>query len=254
MGTNTEYVAHDVSEQLYQLTMPYGGVRLDHALKERRTKVTLKAFIKMIEPLMKGLLTLEQYKTCHNDIKAANILMTPQGKAIIIDHTLMMPYIKIYSAANYRRLKMDYFPYPPEFRIVYDVLHKDTKHSYIHVLESIASFGETRRELYFDIVSAKVVEKAVTDVVKIVEQGLKRVAPGDDKRIVQFMDTYINRIDVYGIGALLSSVMPYIDDSKSTDVEKKKFMELTFNMMHPDMTLRATPQKAWDMYASLTTR
>jgi len=146
---------------------------------------------------------------------------------------------------------MDYFPYPPEFRIVYDVLHKDTKHTHTHVMNSIGSFGEKRQELFFDIIKQKELEKGVTDVSRTIQQGLKSIKAGDDISIVHFMDAYINRVDVYSMGVMFASIKPYIDCAKSTKATEKQFNEFIYSMTHPNMVLRATPEKAYELYKSL---
>jgi serine/threonine protein kinase len=243
----------------YQLTMPYGGKRFDHALKEMMFGVPFEDFLDMIEPLMQALISLEKQKVCHNDIKGANALLTPQGKGIVIDHTLMVPFSSVYAPSHYRRLKMDYFPYPPEYKIVHHILHSDSDsdsdHAYNLVSNfkhSLKDFGNDRYEAYKNFVSEKTLDAALKKVQGVLQRQLH---DKDSNDVIEIMSQYVNKVDVYGMGMLFVTVYKYINFSREKNhlVARKKLSKLVFSMINPDVTCRATPEEAMSMYKSLRT-
>lgn len=202
-------------QPLYQLLMPYGGVRLNEYVKLKQP--TYQDLIRIILPVAEGIVSLEKHKYCHQDIKASNILVTPQHRAIIIDYSLMIPFKDVYRPKNQHYLHHTYFSYPPEYKAVY---YKER------------------------------------DPVYIKQEIIKNVASHDDKYVARFkkawskrknwiynnnVEKYANRIDVYSLGTVLVRMRTYIASSSSPKKVKDAFERLLDKMIEIDPSKRAKP-------------
>lgn len=219
-------------QNVYQLHMPYGGMRFDEYVKSN--VMTSTGLLRLMTPLFKALLLLEKRKTCHMDIKHSNVLIRPSDNhPIIIDYSLITPYKHIYSMENIRRLRHAYFPYPPEFQIFADT-HDDVGDQ---VKKNLKSWGRSRYQLYLKYVSAKELNTAISDVVRLLG-----AAPGREKK-KEWVDSYCNRIDIYSVGMMIVELSEYLDDGLKGNVSFKQFVK---SLIHPNVTKRLTPKQAMD--------
>jgi serine/threonine protein kinase len=231
---------------LYQLLMPYGGTRIDHFLRDVGTAkkpYPLISFLSMVEPLFEGLLLFEAHKMCHQDIKTANILVTPHGKAMYIDYGLMNSYDKLYTLENQRRLKYTYFPYPPEYKIAYYLLSKCNECVIdIGIKNNIAKFGDAREAAFYKFFS----EHDVVKYSKALQQYL--IAKHHTKNQMAWLTRYANRVDVYSLGTAL------VDASRHIYVpvtQEKMWYDFVRHLIHPDVRKRYTPKQAHQAYLKL---
>lgn len=244
--------ASTINRQMYQLIMPFGGTRIDETLRNMLHGVPIKKFLTMIGPLIDSLVMLDSHKICHNDIKGANVLMTPQGKAILIDHSLMIPYDVVYSSQKYRRLHMSYYPYPPEYRIVFNVINDALEYSIDDVYDSLSSFGTRRYEAYRMFIEDKYLDNQLNKVMKKIATGIKVVrGVVKERQVIDFMSKYVNRVDVYGMGMLFVSIAPYITYKKASEKLEAEFKKFIISMIEPNMVVRATPKKVAVAYKAL---
>jgi serine/threonine protein kinase len=246
--TNIERKKTDTTDTYYQLIMPYGGTRIDDYVKSK-SGMSLFKFLDMIEPLITSLELLNKNKVSHNDIKSGNVLVTPHGKVMVIDHTLMIPYSLMYSREKYRRLNMAYYPYPPEFRIVYDIIHNNLIDIESNVNQNLHSFGQHKYDAYASFVSARLLKDSIKDVTDyIVSKIGKHPSPVS---VASCMNSYVDRVDVYSVGMMLSSLTQYIDMTHVSSKTKKSFNKFIMSMVHPNMMDRVSPEHLRPMYDTL---
>lgn len=200
-------------QPLYQLLMPYGGVRLDEYVKDKQP--TYQEFVGIMLSVAQGIVNLEKHKYCHQDIKASNILVTPQHRAIIIDYSLMIPMKDVYHPKNAHYLHHTYFSYPPEYKAEY---YKESEPDYIirEILRNVSSHDEKFLRRF-----KKVWSKRKN---WIYNQNLKK---------------YANRVDVYSLGTVLVRMTPYLKTSPRK--VRDAFESLIDKMIEIDPSKRAQP-------------
>ena len=247
-------------QNLYQLIMPYGGTRYDEYMKQNNP--TLKEFMYTSEPLFKALLLLEEKHICHYDIRGANVLVGSTNNAIIIDHSLIITYEKLYNSKNLRRLKKSYYPYPPECIIYYQIYkYKANTDNFISTQfdESINSYGEKRYEAYKLFISNEQIDDALNTVtaklVSIVninahnKEEIKETAY--QRELYKFMSRYANRIDVYSVGMLIVTVYLYIDYSGVSKNVKEEFKTFIKQLIDPNVFKRLSPLEAYEHFKKI---
>lgn len=238
-----EEIPYDKSYSLYQITMPYGGVRFDHYIRryvvEKQKLFPLINLIAILYGILEGVILMDRKRICHQDIKSANILVTPKGEGLIIDYSLMTPYKDIYNVKNHRRLKYTYFPYPPEYKIAYYITYPDKCNEVCdfprEVNKNINNFGEDLGDIYYSFYSLQKINKVTEELRKDI---IKEEAP------LKFLQKYANRIDVYGVGVAIIDVYKYIDLNISVK-EEQTWTNWIKHMIHPDVRKRYTPEEAY---------
>jgi len=247
---------------LYQLIMPYGGRRYDDYM--RQYTPTLKEFMYISEPLFKALILLEEKHICHYDIRGANVLVGSDKKAIIIDHSLIIKFEKLYNSKNLRRLKKSYYPYPPECIIYYQIYkYKANFDDFINTQfdESINNYGEKRYEAYKSLISNDQINEALNNVtaklVSIANTNTNAHNKEDIKEtsyqneLYTFMTKYANRLDVYSVGMLIVTVYLYIDYSGVSKNIKDEFKTFIKQLIEPDIFKRVSPLEAYANFKKL---
>jgi serine/threonine protein kinase len=229
MNPNTRY---------YQITMPYGGARFDHHIRDVPT--TPQEFLHMLIPIIDGLVSLEAKKYCHQDIKGGNVLVTPKGRGIIIDYSLMIPFSKIYAPQNRRRLQYSYYPYPPEYKVfhyIVDSLCMDPPCNVLpEVMRNIDSFGEKRSAAFTAFINARTLRKQVNELYKWALQH-----SSSPSLMMKAFTPFANKIDVYGVGMMCVTVWHYLKVPKSQIPLLKEIRSLILAMIQPDPRLRIAP-------------
>lgn len=242
---NTQY-SISANYPLYQLLMPYGGTRIDHYLRDwanTKRPFPLISFLMMVEPLFEGLLLFEAHQMCHQDIKTANILVTPQGKAMYIDYGLMSSYAHLYTLQNQRRLKYTYFPYPPEYKVAYYLLTNCNDCVIdIGIRNNIAKFGEAREAAFYKYFH----EHELVKYSKDVQQYLATKKTKQTQ--MAWLKRYANRVDVYSLGTALVDAARHVYIPPSHEHAWTTFVR---RLIHPDVRKRFTPKQAHQAYLKL---
>jgi serine/threonine protein kinase len=223
---------------LYQLTMPYGGERLDKQV--RSNNLSKKKFLELMLPIFEGLVLLEDKGYCHQDIKASNLLITPAKKAIMIDYSLMIPLKDVYASKNIRRLRHTYFPYPPEYKIFYKMYKhlcgKKDCDTWEEVLKNITHYGPTRSETFFELYPEADVKKDLERFVAWTQEfSSKSKLEGAFKEVA-------NVVDVYSVGTVFVDMYPYTTDKGCTKKFLGSYKKLVQSMIAMDPRDRMTPK------------
>jgi len=246
----------ELPSKMYQLIMPYGGERLDYIVEEyfdyHMKKMSVSQFLLIMKPILDGLHLLKKHKSCHQDIKIQNILVTPQNKAIIIDYGLMKPYKDIFSLKNKDRLKHTYFPYPFEYKLFYYLHIHHCKYSketcdtelYYNALRNISKHDKYK-ELYMNYFTEKELDI-------IIKELIERYYKLEEKnKLKDYLYSYVEKVDIYSVGicfVYLHDVLA-IESLPSKDYEKyKEFVRL---LIHPDIEKRLTIEKAQKLLKNL---
>ena len=217
---------------VYQLMMPYGGVRLDHFVKTHR--ISKKIFVNVMLPVIEGICKLSAKKYCHQDIKSSNVLVRPDMRAIIIDYSLMKKFKEIYSDDNANRLKHTYYPYPPEFKIVRGLY---TDNSDNEIIEGIKKNINHYNIKYGAAIISFWGEKKLREY-------CAKMRSVEDLRT--YMTKVADRIDVYSIGTVFMQLEEYLSGSGLTTRFKKMYKELLKQMLTLDPYDRISPTDLLD--------
>ena len=242
-------IVENPQEIYYQLHMPYGGVKFDHAIRNKTYKAQLrpKQLLQMMKPLFKALVMLDEHKMCHMDIKPGNVLVTPQGEPIIIDYSLVRPYKDIYILRTMRRFRMTYYPYPPEFKILgYSSLINgriivDQDKCLKSVVDNYDHHSVTNYFKYF----------SENDISAAIEHDINHIQSVKDA--LAYMSQFSNRIDIYSVGMLMVYVTKYLEldfDPITNSDKDRAFIEFVKQLVHPQVALRATPVSAMKLYST----
>ena len=263
-------------KNLYQLIMPYGGRRYDDYM--RQYTPSLKEFMYISEPLFKALILLEEKQICHYDIRGANVLVGSDRKAIIIDHSLIIKFAKLYNSKNLRRLKKSYYPYPPECIVYYQIYkYKANNDDFISTQfdESINSYGEKRYEAYKSLISNDQIDDALNNVTaklitivntnEITNANTNEITNANtnadnkeeitetayQRELYTFITKYTNRVDVYSVGMLIVTVYLYIDYSGVSKNLKEEFKTFIKQLIDPNVFKRVSPSEAYENFKKL---
>lgn len=192
---------------LYQITMPYGGRRYDKEIRMGTTPFV--KFIKQLIHVLEGVQKLQRHKTCHQDLKASNLLIDIDGNVLIIDYSLMMPMTEIYTEKNMHRLRHSYFPYPPEYKIFYliykNLCDKDCTIALPQVMKNLEHYGDRRRAMFEDIHGGP--SNIKNDVATFYTYAQRLESKG---RLVKAFEAYARKVDVYSVGAIMMDMDAYV--------------------------------------------
>lgn len=214
---------------IYQLMMPYGGVRLDHFVKSH--KMNKKDFVNMMIPVVEGITRMAAKKYCHQDIKSSNILVRPGRRAIIIDYSLMKKFKYIYAEDNMSRLRHTYYPYPPEFKVVYGISAGRTDHEIIESIKKNAN--------HFNVKYGTAIISFWGD--KNIQQLC--TAMRNTKNLDAYLTKSADRIDVYSVGAVFIQLEDYLIGSGLSTKFKKMYKEIVKRMIALDPYDRIPPNE-----------
>lgn len=253
------YYKNNPKHHLYQLIMPYGGIRYDTYFKKNRP--TLKDFFHISKPLFEALILLEKKSICQYDIRGANVLVGSNNKAIVIDHSLIIPYKKIYMASNLRRLKKAYYPYPPECIVYYQIYtQQDSLSTFLYTQfdESTHSYGETRYNAYASFIDPGYIKDALTTMhtsfKNIVTKYENANVSTYQNKLYKFITPYANRIDIYSVGMLIVTIFQYINYTGVSKNIKDDFVQFIKKLIEPNVFKRYTPTEAINNFNELLVR
>lgn len=214
---------------LYQLMMPYGGMRLDHYVKSHKTNK--KVFVHMMQPVFKGLNTMASRKYCHQDIKSSNVLVRPDGRAIIIDYSLMKKFKDIYAKENERRLKHTYYTYPPEYKIYYGLMNNLSDNEIIKgVIKSSQHYSPKYGAVLMSLWGGEDALRSFINKLRLMGNP------------AAYLTKLADRIDVYAMGAVFIQLEENLSSTKLTAHFKKMYKELIKLMVALDPVDRISPK------------
>lgn len=235
-----------IPDKVWQIKMPYAGMDIDKALEKRKDGITIKAFAKMLIPLFEALVLLKNSKMVHQDIKISNVLAY-DGKARLIDFSLMLPFKDIYTENNYYRLKRKYRPFPPEYHLsslvmkfesnlkekqTIDTVKKDIIKRYLLHMERIAHYFEPFYQ-YNELVH----DTSYVMLLPIMIKNMDR------------MSQYADKIDVYSVGTLVSELSTlYVKHP----LKNTAYVSFVRGILHPNPILRTSPEDALEQCKNLS--
>lgn len=230
---------------MYELKMPYGGQRLDKYLRNHAGEHTPRDLVARMIPVFEGVVALAEHRYIHQDIKGPNLLLTPEGRVVIIDFGLMVSADHLVDPANLGRLRHTYFPYPPEYKLYWHLNDdagcraKGATCRWIvqEAGKNFAHFGRDRQET-FEILFAR---EQWEDILAKVED---RMRSNPDAELKKTWD----RIDVYSVGAVFLDVWRYLRLDDPAGAIPAAFLR---GLVHPDPGQRFTPMQALEEARSI---
>jgi len=281
---HSEYPDVSLTQTLHQLIMPNGGMRLDHYVAKAAdgagVGLTPKQLLAVMMPSLEGIAALVRSAMCHQDIKASNILVAPARAGTvyeklaadhnvgevsrIIDYSLMIPLSDVYAAANRRRWKFSYFPYPPEYKMfnyIYNAIghgaagvraaeatssmkitasasDKDAVLS--EVKKNWMSFGERRGKAYYKLFGSAKIREAVGDTFAWAATA------GSRAKLEKMFAPLAQKLDVYSLGMVFVDVTRHVSLAgyPSNGRWMRSFRAFLRGMAHPDPRARLTAEEA----------
>ena len=227
---------HYMPKKVWQLVMPYGGIDIDYALEKRKNKISVHSLAKMIMPIFEAVVLLNKKREVHQDIKVENVLVH-KSKAILIDFSLMLPYSKIYTLSNYNKLKRKYKPYPPEYYLASLMIkHVDefkklkSEEIKTYIIDHYKAHLERIQSFFYPYYTLN----------QLIEESNYGSLIIEVIKNYKILEQYIDKIDVYSVGTLLSDISSFINHPLSnTD-----FITLMRGILHPDPRQRMSSQDA----------
>jgi len=241
----------------YQLNMPYGGVTLKSYFKHYQTDFSIFDLLKSLKNVFQTLIILDKKKVCHQDIKPDNILIKPNGEAIIIDYSLIIPFKKIYTPENRHRLKYAYYPYPPEYKL-YDFIHfqKCYKYQYCNYIfdeylnHSLSAFNISALgdNVITHLINHNLLLHHFNEIRDVmIAKDKSGGSGGGAGGIEKFMTKYANRVDIYSVGMTIMKTLKYVN----YDLHNNEINEFLINIIHPNVIKRYTPKQAYTALVDL---
>lgn len=226
------------SSTLYQLKMPYGGQRYDKYIKSNSVK--LHDFVEHIIHVLEGVQKLQKHNTCHQDLKASNLLISASGQVMIIDYSLMAPYEDVYVKKNLSRLRHTYFPYPPEYKmfyLVYSHICNDKKCDALlpQIMKNFDHYGSDRMQIMLTL------HKDVEEYVATFYKHMLR----NKNSLPKLFLSYAKKMDVYSVGAIMMDLDKYIVKQGSRPQKVRAYYEAMAGMTMID------PRKRWTVSQAL---
>lgn len=232
------------STKLHQIKMPYGGVRYDKYIKS--SHVSFAKFIEQIIHVLEGVQKLHRKHICHQDLKASNLLISSDGRTMIIDYSLMLPFDDIYSAENARRLRHTYFPYPPEYKVFY-LLYKKLCNDQscpvlVHeIMKNFEHYGSDRLEMM------KLLHENIPEFVAT----FYRYALKNKNKLMQVFSKFAGKVDVYSVGMIMIDMDKYISKYDVPSKALQTYYQAIAEMTMIDPRKRASVSKALKILKSI---
>lgn len=232
------------STKLYQIKMPYGGVRYDKFVKSNN--LDLSTFVKQMTHVLEGVQKLHRKQVCHQDLKASNLLIASDGRVMIIDYSLMLPFSDVYSTHNVRRLRHTYFPYPPEYKVFYLVYNglcaqKTCSAVVYEVMKNFDHYGSDRLQMMQTLH-----EDTPEFVATIYKYALK-----NKSRLMDAFSKFAGKVDVYSVGMIMLDLDKYISKTGASDQAIRTYYQAMAEMTMIDPQKRATVAKALKILKSI---
>lgn len=230
------------NDMVWQEEMPYAGKDIQTALKKKGKRFSVPEFVKMVVPLFRAVVLLQNHKLVHQDIKVDNVLLH-KNKAILIDFSLMMPFSDIYTLNNYKRLHRNYIPYPPEYYMASLLIQEQTKLQRYPVMVVDKYITAKFKNRLQDIQVYFRPYYSLEEITKLSNYNSLRKLPLEE------YTSFANKIDVFSVGTVLTSLNEFLEEP-TTHTEYVKLMR---GILHPDPRKRMTSQEALALCEKIAT-
>ena len=226
------------------LKMPYAGIPMDQALKEkgfRNYKKLLACFL----PLFDGLKKLNQKGYMHHDLKYDNILYNPDSQRCkIIDFGLLMEHKDGFKEGIYH-LDYGYWIHPPEYKLVATLYKSQTPVSPSVIRQHMSEFfrsmdsgGQNISQIYLRYLFNY---EELQNIWNVMYKRYYSYAIQGRSNLYNASTKHVAKVDMYGLGICLMICLKY---SSGMDVVSPRLLALLRGMCHPDAQKRYNYEKA----------
>jgi serine/threonine protein kinase len=244
----------NIRNEYKQIIMRYGGKSIDNFMFNKT--LTYNRFInllKLLEPILEGLVLLDKHGIVHQDIKPENIMYI-HNRLYLIDFGLLTNYPSLFSKEN-RIIHADYIYFPPEFKI-YGKKYANAKEFISFVSDSLnMSPRVAGRSINFITEAYQVIDM---DIEEELETFYKQYNKSKSK--AKDLLSFCRRIDIYQIGIVVFLAFLATKDnlalfeakrsSKKTLV-KQEVVTFIKSIMCPNPYKRPTAQEALKEYKKM---
>lgn len=198
-GSSTLQKCLEKSDVYYQIILENGGKTINS-----NYTITFKKFLSLFKTFLAGMITLQNNKIVHRDIKPINVLITSK-KINLIDWGLYCYAEDLFKSKYKHVLAYDYEYYPPEFYIAYVLLHKhqlfdgnrELLHNYLDNMIAKMQLNGYFNQSFFTQSLLNTYYSGINDFIATVKQrGYKTYAE-------IFTEELAYKTDVFGIAYIL---------------------------------------------------
>jgi serine/threonine protein kinase len=237
------------------LKMPFGGI--DYKKYIDTYNPSFNNFIYSIIPLFEGLVKLKTINKVHQDIKPDNILYDPKRKIWrFIDFGLLSNTNSIYTKDNLYIINGDYYPEPTEYRILSAIYKfKNTTIDSKNIIQNEDNIYNIKLSSDSDLSYGELIKTYLSKSEYEIELNnfLKYLQHFSLQNIVQELNKYTSKIDIYSLGLVLIFLTLKVKIIHDIEYEKKykKYMDMIKMMIIPDPRKRLSPEEALQTVKSI---
>lgn len=241
------------SKTFPMVNMVKGGMTLEDFV--RKNHVSPSQFLNAILPVIKGLTMLKRQNLVHHDLKFDNILHDPAtGGTKIIDFGLLIPLKGAYNEVDNGFLYSNYWLHPPEYR-VFQYINEHSQSQVSATTKDAARKAAADNvkilNINFETGDQYTLKEVITTqcfryyceyeeaFMKYMLAVCKRASKADS---ISYMTKQASKIDIYSLGITMTYLSMFLN--YKSDAQKKQFMEIIKQFIHPDPRKRPTPAKA----------
>lgn len=225
-----------------QLIYDNGGIDLKNVDYEKN--MIIDDFIRMLVPLLKGLITLHNNKLFHCDIKPENILYNNKLKKLyIIDFGLLTQYSDVVNAENFSVYSYTYPYFPPEFKIYSSLIFLNNRK--ILTKSILTNFNNYNQASFIKFMSKYI------NIPNEIEVFIEKCVNDKQEFKNKFIKNYVSKFDVYSLGMSFIEIYYKLNKLGKLKINNKNllddfFKEVIIPMIRMDADLRYDAQKAYD--------
>lgn len=210
---------HHVSEIL-----PFRTGTLSKFLRETRS-VRIDTVMKVVIPILHGLVRLHKRRIIHHDIKSSNILYDMRPiRLYLIDWGTACTFNDAFTGRYSNWLSGHNENHPPEYKMV---ANSQYHYEYDDIVEEYSN-----NYYYRNIIST--FQPDYDRLLQRTDRDIRKQLQKDP----HLLDKYAGRIDVFAMGIVLAQI---VLSFKKSDDDFLRYRVIVQNMLHPD------PRKRWSM-------